>query len=483
MLRLQTPTAEVQPKRRTQSPLLGITWLQGRFQAARGGAEGETVWTAAGLVRTETELRTGLREAVAALGPGIQKVVFLLAHSHLVPVHLDLPDASPAMLRQILPREVERQKPFPEAAVWWEQQESSLRRPSARLLHLLAKSVHEGISRACASEGLRLESIIPVSEAIRSLDSAASGDGAILLRAVVLPEGLAIVASEGNGVLLVRSVRLASLEPERTVQELRRTLTYLQEQFQVSVGRIRIFRLGGASFPLLLNSQVGVPLECPDLADTSWFEWLQTRGDTSAIRFTSGLNGNAGQTSGFERWSRLGCLFSGIGFLAVGALEWSLWRTRDELKSARDQQSTLEASVRKRGEVREGHRQARELLSQWNRTRRSPLPIWLPALLGSELPSSWVLHQMDLQADSSGWTVRLEGGGSFPGVPYSESELEGILARLANSPLQATVQSSNPPDRPSVVPVTRQSWSQRLQLATPETKFRRDRFDLVLRVP
>ena len=115
MLRLQTPITEAPPKRRTQSSLLGITWLQGRFQAARGGDDGGTTWTAAGLVRTEAELRNSLREAMAALGPGIQKVVFLLAHSQLVPVHLELPVTSPAMLRQLLPREVGRQKPFPEA--------------------------------------------------------------------------------------------------------------------------------------------------------------------------------------------------------------------------------------------------------------------------------------------------------------------------------------------------------------------------------
>ncbi len=483
MLRLQTPTAEVQPKGRTQSPLLGITWLQGRFQAARGGADGETSWTAAGLVRTETELRNSLREAVAALGPGIQKVVFLLAHSYLVPVHLDLPVTSSAMLRQLLPREVERQKPFPEAVVWWEQPDASPRRPSARLLHLLATSVHDGISRACASEGLRLESIIPVTEAIRSLDSAAPVDGELLLRAVVLPEGLAIVASEGSGVLLVRSVRLASLEPDRIVQELRRTLTYLQEQFQVSVARIRLFRLGAGTFPSILNTQMGVPLECPDVADSSWFEWLQTRGDASAIRFTGGSVRDAGRISRLERWSRVAGVLSGIGFLTVGALEWSLWKTRDELKSVRRQQDTLEASVRKLGEVREGHRQARELLSQWNRTRRSPLPVWMPAFLGSELPSSWVLHQMDLQADSSGWTVRLEGGPGSPGVPYSESELTGMLVRLANSPLQPTIQTSNQPDPSSVVPVSRQSWAQRLQPATTAPKSRRDRFEIVLHVP
>jgi hypothetical protein len=483
MLRLQTPTSETRSERRTPSALLGVTWVHGRLRAARIGAEGEPSWTASGLVRTEAELANSLREAVAALGSGLQKVVFLLAHSNLVPLHLDLPMASPARLRQLLPREVERQKPFPEPALWWEQREAVSQKSGARPLHLLAKSVHDGISRACAQVGLKLESVIPVSEAIRSLDSAASVDGSIVLRAVVLPEGLAIVASEGNSVLLVRSVRLSSLEPERVGQELRRTLTYLQEQVQRPVARIRLFHLGPDTVPGVLDLQVGVPLECPDLPDASWFEWLQKRSVASDIRWIGGTTRDSGRATGFGRWDRLGWILSGVSVLAVGVLEWNLGNTRDKWRFARNQRDTLEATVRTLEEVRAGHRQARELLGQWNRTRRSSLPVGLPALLGSELPASWVLHQMDLQTDSTGWTVRLEGGPGSPGVPFSEAELAGMLAKLTNSPWQPQLQSPNLTDRSSVVPTSRQSWSQRLQPTVPPSTVRRDRFELVLHVP
>lgn len=483
MLRLQTPTTEARSERRTPSAVLGVTWVHGRFRAARIGAEGEPFWTASGLVRTEGELANSLREAVAALGSGIQKVVFLLAHSNLVPVHLELPMASPARLRQLLPREVDRQKPFPESALWWEQREAAPQKSGARPLHLLAKSVHDSISRACAGAGLKLESVIPVSEAIRCLDSVASVDVSIVLRAVVLPEGLAIVVSEGNSVHLVRSVRLSSLEPERLGQELRRTLTYLQEQVQRPVARIRLFHLGLDSVPRVLNSQVGVALECPDLPNASWFEWLQKRNAASDIRWFGGAARDSGRATGFGRWDRLGWILSGVSVLAVGVLEWNLHNTREEWRFAGNQRDTLEATVRTLEEVRASHRQARELLGQWNRTRRSPLPMGLPALLGSELPASWVLHQMDLKTNSTGWTVRLEGGPGSPGVPYSEAELAGMLAKLTNSPWQLQFQSPTQADLTPAVPISRQSWSQRLQPTAPPSTVRRDRFDLVLHVP
>lgn len=483
MLRLQTPTTEARSERRTLSTVLGVTWVHGRFRAARVGAGGESFWTASGSVRTEVELANSLREAVAALGPGLQKVVFLVAHSNLVPVQLDLPMASPGRLRQLLPREVERQKPFPEPALWWEQREAASSKSGARSLHLLAKSVHEGISRACVQAGLKLESIIPVSEAIRSLDSAASVDGSIVLRAVVLPEGLAIVATDGNGVLLVRSVRLSSVEPDRVGQELRRTLTYLQEQIQRPVSRVRLFHLGPEVVSRVVNFQFGVPVECPDVADSAWFEWLQGRSAASDIRWIGGTMRDSGIATGSGRWNRLGWILTGVSVLAVGVLEWSRWTARNEWGFARTQRENLDATVQTLEHVREGRRQARELLSQWNRTRRSPLPVWLPALLGSELPASWVLHQMDLQTNSLGWKVRLEGGPGSPGISYLEQELAGMVAKLTNGPGHLTVHSPLQAEPPPAVPTSRQSWSQRLQPAAPPPTVPRHRFELVLQVP
>lgn len=483
MLRLQTPATEARSERRTPSAILGVTWVHGWFRAARIGTEGQPSWTASGLVRTESELANSLREAAAALGSGLQKVVFIVAHANLVPVHLDLPVTSPARLRQILPREVERQKPFPEPALWWEQREAASQKSGARPLHLLAKSVHDGISRACVQAGLKLESVIPVSEAIRSLDSAAAVDGSIVLRAVVLPEGLAIVASEGNCVLLVRSVRLSSLDPERLGQELRRTLTYLQEQIQRPVARVRLFDLGPEAVSRVVNVPVGVPLESPDVADSAWFEWLQGRGAAPAIRWTSTTTRDFGQAIGFGRWDRLGWILSGVSILAVGVLEWSRWTMREEWSAARTQRDNLEVTVRTLEQVREGHRQARDLLNQWNRTRRNPLPMWVPAILGSELPASWVLHQMSLETNSTGWTVRFEGGSGSPGVSYSELELAGMLAKLTNGPGHLTVHSPIRSDLPSMVLESRQSWSQRLQPTAPVSVVRRDRFELSLHVP
>jgi hypothetical protein len=481
MLRLQTPTPEARAERRVASTCLGVQWIHGWFRAARVGAGGAASWTASGLVRTEAELVHSLRDAVAALGSGFQKVVFLVEHSNLVPVHLDLPVTSPARLRQLLPREVERQKPFPEPALWWEQPDTTSLKSGARTVHLLAKSVHDGIARASSQAGLKLESVIPVSEAIRSLDSDASVDGTILLRAVVLPEGLAIVASEGCKVLLVRSVRLSSLESERVGQELRRTLTYLQEQVQKPVARIRLFRWGPESIAGVLPSPLGVPLECPDLLDTAWLEWLQER--TSEVRWLGGTAPEFGPATGLARWSWLGWMLSGVSVLAVGVLEWNLVVLRSEWSSTRKQRDTLEATVRTLENVCSGHRQAREVLGHWNRTRRSPPPIGLPALLGSELPASWVLHQLDLKTETTGWTARLEGGPSVPGVPCSDAELAGLLATLTNSPWQPQIQLPNSTDRSSGVPTSRQSWSQRLQPAAPPSPVRRNRFELVLHLP
>src|SRR5256885_2302892 len=143
--------------------ILGISWLNGRFDAAalEGGAVSGS-WLCPAPVNDEVDFGIALVEAVRQTHFSGTQVTLVLDHRSLLFHVQETPPAAEKLVGQMLERLVERNQFFDKRAVW-----SRLELPSAKgkrrfLLALLPEPLVQHLVHSSAAQGLELEGIFPL---------------------------------------------------------------------------------------------------------------------------------------------------------------------------------------------------------------------------------------------------------------------------------------------------------------------------------
>jgi len=429
------------------------------------------------------ELGVALRRAVTELGSTVGKGALLLAHSQLAQTFLEIPQGSDAVIRQLVAREVERQKPFSGPAVWQDEPSAPYGNGTGRLLHLLPRAVHDDLAAAFRSAGLQLTSVIPVSEAVPELNSGSGAAGGYpVLVGVLIPGGIVLSLRQRDGALLVRSIPLPICDPERIGAELRRTASFARQQFQISVARICLagpaiaveeVRRVGASSGLVFEVWAETALDY-------WATWAQTYGDQPRINLLSREYSEAPQRRVRSLWSqRFGLTCLGLATVLSLVLEFHRTKEVADQSHLRMELTRLEKSVVEARTVNDRMRIQALLVHAWDATVRLPVYLWLPGYLAERLADPLVVTNLYLVTQSSGWRLRLAGCVSSAGQAIPDNTVSSFLTELSDGPLQFEVGVADSPPligRSNLVMTG--SWTQRLEPLTQESRPRPTRFQL-----
>ncbi len=451
-------------ERSRSSTHLGVAWLNGHFELSVESPRGPESWSAPHGVQTPDEFAAALKEGAQALGVTGGSAALLVAHAQLSQTMVEVPPASASVVRRLLDREAERLKTFAGPVVWRDEDAATVDSRTARLLHLFSRQWHDDLVGAFQRNGFDLQSIHPVSEAVR----VEPGNGSSSLFAALIPGALILTAGRPDGPLLVRSVPLSDPTAQRVLDEIRRTSSFIRQQYSVGVEQVY---LSGPT-PVLdtlkvLLSEAGIAVDrCDPDSPGQWAQWARGKTGQTRTNLLTHEQRQAPQRRAVFRWSR------GLGWLALvlalGFSAVSEGLRRQGLADLQDlgiQRRQWEARLVESRQLVEEQRRQRQWLAAWEAATRSPVPRWLPAVLAGALPAGLVVTHLTLTATEPGWRVTLAGVRSSVAVHSTVQLVTQLAERLEMSPLHVAIDLRQPTGTEATEHAG--SWTQRLQSTAP----------------
>ena len=472
--------------RRTES--VSASWLNDRIDLAVRTGEVIQEWTGPDAVKSVERLGEVLKRCRDELNWGTGDATLILSHAALGSLLIDVPAASPSVLRRIVEREVARQKAFEGPAAWCETPVNLPERGRAHSVHFMDQKLLDRLVAVFGAVGLRLSLITPASEFLRTLAGADSAklEGTFLASAVI-PGGLLFsVNHQGCGVLQ-RQVPVGPSESKHWGVELKRTLVYARQHLRVVVEDVRLV---GAESDLRSVPCGDLPPDTAGqripLAASDWNRWWLEHEGLYAVNLIGSSRRDGAQRSHLHWMGRaLAWMFLGLALVlgirlegmvrsegvARQQLNRDLARHRDEVQKAR------ESDAQRRQQV--------EIVQRWNEHDRSPVYLWLPRALEAKLPSSLVLTQVVARPNGDSWTVTLAGVASPEGAALDTGSVEQFRRNLEDGsiPMRAVSDLALGPATGAVSREEPGHWTQRLVGTPKDVRVRPQRFQLEGQLP
>ena len=471
-----------------RSERVSVSWLNGRIDLGARTGDAIQVWSGPETVSSVEQLAEMLARCRKQIGWGPGDATLILSHAALGSLLLEVPAASPTVLRRIVEREVERQKTFAGPAAWCETPVILPERGRVHSVHFLDQELLDRLVAVFGAVGLRLTLVTPASEFLRTLAGVDSPrmEGTFLASAVI-PGGLLFSMNyQGCGVLQ-RQVPVGSTESNHWGMELKRTLVYARQHLRVALEDVRLI---GAESDLGAVSGGDLPPDIATqripLAASEWNRWWLEHAGLTVVNLIGSSRRNRVQRPRLYRLGRtLAWMILGVALVlgfnvermvrvegeARQRLNGDVARHREELQRAR--------------EAEEQRRQESEIIQRWNEYDRPPVYLWLPRALEVKLPSTLVLTQVVLRPTAGSWAVTIAGIGSPEPAALDTGSVERFRRSLAEGtiPMRAVSDQSLETSTAGVSGEESGHWSQRLVGAPRDQRARPQRFQLEAQIP
>jgi hypothetical protein len=433
---------------------LGVSWLNGQLRAVAYVRGKEPRVFEASLEPTQLEgLPELLRQVVAQTGFPGREVSLGLAHPRLLQLQVEAPPAKGALLTAYLKAQVERLKSFEESAVWAVQGIARTQGGQGLLLHVLPQSLLEQLTGACAAAGLRLVALVPVLGIMQAQLGKLSPTPQALVMATADFDGLTpVLLGRTDGSLLVaRTINSSwSLQPERLLTELERTLLFAGQQLEGTVAGV--WTLGGEPPEALQRLAAGLNLRAEAYPPASephfWARQVAQWPSTQAPNLIS-----KAQLAEPKRraWLRLSTISAGLLALnsVLVAMHFQSVIKEEQQTIAQLQTSTLnlqgtQKELQRLQETMERYRLSIKAL----RDQRLPsIAAWFLVYLEDICPVQLQLTGASISQEGAAWRFRIQGqlaagpDGAQPSSELLQHSFAQFTARLSNGPLHAQIES------------------------------------------
>lgn len=436
------PPVAVAPDRAANSEgrLLGIAWIHGELSAVavhRGGRTGS--WIHSAVVDDMPGFRVALRTLVERTEYTGTQVSLILAHPKLTQKFLEVPNDKGGATQRALERQVEQGKPFPGPARWVAQPTLPTKSSGGTIVHILPRELLNQIGECFLQMGLTLASVVPASEGIRALVKVVpSNDDEVLLFASAMPSATLMVLVRSDGFpMLVRSVpENWTRDPGRVSVDINRTLLFVQQQFERTVGGIWLQGPDAAVNASAMAGGFQVPVR-PVPGDENPLFWAQAALQVGARHPLNLVTGE--QKREGSRRMVLGFSIAVGALLLVVALGLSLWVQfvyRQESIALGRLRIEEEALLKRHTELQSIHEASgrqETFLSEAGASRQAPLHAWVLGYLSESVPLDLQLTNYVARAQSNGWHFVIQGRTQLPPTVQGDRSYREQMGRFTNS--------------------------------------------------
>lgn len=443
MLKLDTPTRGGQAGRLPLTTTLGISWLNGAFSALplHRGALG-TGWTSPTPVNTAQELVAALREAVTRTGFEGTHVSVLIGHARLAYHWVEVPAGRHTQLQKYLHRQAQQHKPFEGAAVWAWQPTFATKTSGGALLHLLPRSVHDDLVRACEETGLHLAALIPVGEAVRQrLAQLPLRNDEIALLAADTGASTVVSVSQADGTpLLARTINESwGGDLNRVAVDLNRTLLFAQQQFGKAISGVWLLGPDAERVATVMQGFFEAPVKAAPRAEAAhvWAEEALRLSADPAINLVTREQKSAPTRRVLLRISA----FAAVTMLAVsiGLALYVHRQYQSEIKAIAKLR-VIEADLQRRHKEMQGIHEAiarqERFVTEAGEHRADPVPAWFLGYLTEAVPDDLLVTNVVVRTATNHWRVSLSGTVQPAAAGTPRGDLLRLSRQLTNSLVQ-----------------------------------------------
>lgn len=400
-------------------------------------------WRAPEPVHETEAWAAALRAARQATGYRGREVRVVLDHRNLIHHLQETPPGKPALVRQLLARQVEQHPFFEEPAVWSTRELPAGKERQRHLLTLIPASVAQAIHDGAVACQLELKGLFAPAAVLEPRLRQEATPGRPVLLATHADGLLCLLAGDAGGqVFFARSVSLlGSMDGERIAQELNRTLLFTQQQFGVVIPECRWWGEGLDSALNTARLREGltlVPAKGP--ADEFFFA-------TEVTRLAPGASTNLCRSAWPVGAGSSRGLALAAALLLLASLTFASWvegRVRAVARETAVRQAAHAAAADAASAHAEGvaETEAWRRLAGWLNPEAHPPAAWLILRRVAALsPTNLVWLSARVQQTNAQWRVRLEGTTRESPAALLPS-LERFEAALSGPPLQFQIADS-----------------------------------------
>jgi len=438
---------------------LSISWLNDRLVAKsihRGVVEGS--WESVLVADSEPDLTALLREAVERTNYHGTTVSLLLANARLAQSLVDVPPVSGSALTKIIQLEAQQQKAFNGEAAWTFQTALMVKDNKRAVLHLLPKPLLDQLVQAGLQNELFLTALVPVSAVLhQQLTQLPLNKGDVALLAAETGGSTTVVVARADGQLLLVRTLLGNWNEnaERLALDLKRTLSFITQQFELTVNAgVWLFGPGAAAQAPLLAAQLDhhVTVSPVEYRPDYWAIEAAKLRPALSPNFIDRKLQNAPQRRKFAWVVGITTMLLVLVSLAVAVLlnrqAHQEEANADRLSKRINELQTQRTSLEKRNSELARKEQMIKLILD---DRPSLAPVWIMGYLSEALPGELVVTNLRVKWTTNRWNVHVAGNLQSTGQPTAPTTLAnavGVLAgRLANGPFHLKIlQRSDQPD-------------------------------------
>jgi len=463
--------------------MLGAAWINGEFSVIaqhRGGLAGS--WISPQPVTEIAGLTGALKAAVVQTGYNGNQVTLLLAHAKLTQRFLEVPAEQNAQSLRALERQVEQGKSFDGSARWVAQPTLPTKTAGGSMVHILPQEFLDQLVSATERAGLSLVCVIPASEGVRNLVHAVpSVNDEVLLFAAALPTSTLMVLVDGGGTpLLVRSAAESwTRDPGRVTLDINRTLLFVQQQFDRTVGSIWLQGADAAEKSAGMAAHFQIPVR-PVSSEHDPLFWA-----ASALQFNSKHRLNLITREQKQATSRkvvlklsavMAILLLLVAFGLSGYIQYLYGQETDMLVKLRREEELLKKRHTELQSLHETSTHQEFFLKEVGDNRQKPLHAWFLGYLSDSLPIELVVTNVVARADTNGWHFMLHGQVQPALVQLGDRNTEEPLERFTNSlatgpfPLVLQQGAVGTAMSSSIASSSPSDWASRLRGAPPTAR-------------
>jgi len=493
MLKLNTPTRGSQASKLPLTTTLGVSWLNGAFSALplHRGTLG-TGWTSPTPVNTAQELVAALREAVTRTGFEGTHVSVLIGHARLAYHWVEVPAGRNTQLQKYLQRQAQQHKPFEGAAVWAWQPTFTTKTSGGALLHLLPRSVHDELVRACEEAGLHLATLIPVGEAVRlRLAQLPLRNDEIALLAADTGASTVVSVSQADGTpLLARTINESwGGDLNRVAVDLNRTLLFAQQQFGKAIGSVWLLGPDAERVATVMQGFFEAPVKAAPRAEAAhvWAEEALRLSADPAINLVTREQKSAPTRRILLRISTVAAVAMMILSLAIA---WYVHRQYQTEIAAIAKLRAIEQDLQKRHrEMQRVHEEiARQerFVTEAGEHRADPVAAWFLGYLSEAVPDDLLVTNVVVRAATNHWRISLSGTPQPAAVAAARADMVKLTRQftnqLAQGPFAVNCSADLPAENESIkvtgFTTAYAVWAQKMKNMTAGTTLEMQRFQV-----
>ncbi|MDX8387476.1 MAG: hypothetical protein R8M46_02935 [Ghiorsea sp.] len=396
---------------------LGVSWVQGEFTVALlQGHKFIDSWHTADLVHTLDDFHVALNKAVQHFDAQRADISIVYEAQELSHPLVQVPPLSEHDFKLFINHRAEQEKTSEEPILFSYRKSLTQQNKGGVLLHIINKKFVDELTSICLHLKLFPVKLLPLSEIMEhELFRFEPKDHEVILIIAAFSDMTEILVTRGDGkVLFLRDLKHSATRGEitRLSTEIKRSMFYTAQQFNIEVNRIGIIGEEAGSIAQALRAHISIPIQNAKDSIKTHF-WAE-----EAVHLSSALESNLLpiqtlfiRSSKYIKYILEG--FVAITFLAamvmLANVEYQIWE-----ESSKPHTLNLETEKLLSEKAHLSHQitsiqTAYHQLVELKQSGLAAVPVWFLTQLSIALPQGLALKDSQVTYEQNSWHFSLKG--------------------------------------------------------------------------